>query len=137
MTNYGIYEEETNLILYLNAKTAQNQTLVLSSRNSTTIAFEIITATLPKGIHTIVVEISQVVNETDISDNTFYGGILITIPGDLSLDGKVDILDAILLANAFGAAPGELNWNPNADINNDDVVNILDAIILASHFGEF
>jgi len=58
------------------------------------------------------------------------------IPGDINSDSTVNILDAILLAGAFGSRPGDGNWNPNADINNDDVVNILDAIILAGHFGE-
>jgi hypothetical protein len=56
--------------------------------------------------------------------------------GDLNFDGTVNILDAIILANAFMAKPGMPNWNPLADLNNDGVVNILDAIILASHFGE-
>ena len=56
--------------------------------------------------------------------------------GDINGDGVVNILDAILLANAFGSKPGDPNWNPNADLNNDDIVNILDAIILANHFGE-
>jgi hypothetical protein len=57
-----------------------------------------------------------------------------TIAGDINGDGTVNILDAIILANAFLTKPGDPNWNPNADINSDGVVNILDAIILANHF---
>jgi hypothetical protein len=53
------------------------------------------------------------------------------IPGDLNGDGVVNILDAILLADAFGSKPGSPNWNPYADLNDDSVVNILDGIILA------
>ncbi len=64
------------------------------------------------------------------------GWILVTIPGDINGDKKVNILDAIMLANAFASRPGDLNWNPDADINGDNVVNILDAILLAGHFGE-
>jgi tungstate transport system substrate-binding protein len=58
-----------------------------------------------------------------------------TIPEDLNLDGKVNILDAIILANAFGSTPGDPRWNPAADINNDGIINILDAISLANHYG--
>jgi hypothetical protein len=54
--------------------------------------------------------------------------------GDVNGDGTVNILDAIIVSNAFLATPGTSNWNPNADINDDNIVNILDAIILANHF---
>ncbi len=58
------------------------------------------------------------------------------IPGDINKDGKVNILDAILMASAFGTRPGELNWDIRCDLNKDDKVNILDAIILAANFGK-
>jgi parallel beta-helix repeat protein len=58
------------------------------------------------------------------------------LKGDVNGDGKVNILDAILLANAFNSRPGDVNWNPNADFNGDEKVNILDAIILSSNFGK-
>jgi len=56
--------------------------------------------------------------------------------GDINGDGVVNILDAILLAKAFGSRPGSPNWDPRADLNKDNVVNILDAIILALNFGK-
>ena len=59
----------------------------------------------------------------------------IKLVGDINGDGVVNILDAILLADAFGSVPGNTNWNPNADLNGDGVVNILDAILLANNFG--
>jgi len=59
----------------------------------------------------------------------------VTIPEDINLDCKVNILDAILLAGAFGAKIGTKNWNAKADINGDNTVNILDAIKLANKFG--
>ena len=58
-----------------------------------------------------------------------------TIPQDFNLDGKVNILDAIILANAFGTTPGNLEWKIAADINDDGIINILDAISMANHFG--
>jgi hypothetical protein len=58
------------------------------------------------------------------------------ILGDIDYNGTVDILDAILLANAFGSKPEDRNWDANADINNDKIVDIYDAIILANHYEE-
>jgi len=58
------------------------------------------------------------------------------LTGDINKDGKVNILDAILLASAFGSKPGEPNWDIRCDLNKDDKVNILDAIILAANFGK-
>ncbi len=56
-------------------------------------------------------------------------------PGDVNYDGKVDIIDASLLAYAFGTKPGDPKWNPNADLNGDGKVNIIDAAILGYWFG--
>jgi len=58
-----------------------------------------------------------------------------TIRQDINLDGKVDIYDAIIFADAFSSTPGNLKWNVLADINNDGSIDIYDAISLANHFG--
>ena len=48
---------------------------------------------------------------------------------DVNRDSKVNILDLVLVANAFK------EYNVNADVNGDDVVNILDLVLVASAFG--
>ena len=55
---------------------------------------------------------------------------------DINVDGKVNILDAIRLAGAFGTKPGDTKWNIEADIKVNGVINILDAIALAGNFGK-
>ncbi len=65
-----------------------------------------------------------------------YYDIAPTAMGDLNFDGKVDIFDALVLANAFGTTPSEPRWNVLADLNHDGTVDIFDAIILGNHFGE-
>jgi len=56
--------------------------------------------------------------------------------GDVNLDGKVDIQDAILVAAAFGSSYGQVRWNAAADLNNDGIVDIYDIIMVASHFNQ-
>jgi hypothetical protein len=58
-----------------------------------------------------------------------------SLVGDINLDGKVNILDAITLADAFRSTFGTSNWNSAADLDNDGNVYLLDAIDLANNFG--
>ena len=57
------------------------------------------------------------------------------IPGDINMDGIVDIFDVVTLAVSFGSEPGDENWNPAADTNHDDIVDIFDAVVVTSNFG--
>jgi len=61
----------------------------------------------------------------------------ITVSGypawDVNQDGRVSIIDLVLVANDFGSgAPVNLR----TDVNRDGVINIQDLIIVANHFGE-
>jgi hypothetical protein len=38
--------------------------------------------------------------------------IRVRMPGDLNMDGKVDLKDIVLAARAFGEFPGRPRWNP-------------------------
>ncbi len=72
------------------------------------------------------------------SNKTYTIRVSTTTPvlGDINGDGTVNILDAIILAKAFGSKQGSPNWDPRADLNKDNAVNILDAIKLAANFGK-
>lgn len=65
--------------------------------------------------------------------------------GDLNGDGVVNILDVIIVCEAYGSHgpnydySGEQaspNWNPIADIYKDGIVNILDLVTVTSEYGE-
>lgn len=50
---------------------------------------------------------------------------------DVNGDGIVNMVDASIVAKAFGSKPGDSNWNPIADLNNDGVVNTFDIGMVA------
>ncbi|RLI41381.1 hypothetical protein DRO69_11645 [Candidatus Bathyarchaeota archaeon] len=136
--NEGDFTENVTLTVYANTTAIGTQTILnLAPNASTTITIIWNTTGFAYGNYTLRAYATPVPDETDTADNTFTNGwILVTLPGDINGDRKVNILDAILLANSFNTQPGDPAWNPNADINNDKKVNILDAIILASHFNQ-
>jgi len=53
---------------------------------------------------------------------------------DTNGDGKVDVYDAITLANAFGSQEGSDKWNEDCDLNGDLKVDVFDGLILARSF---
>ena len=59
-------------------------------------------------------------------EQTWDIDIAMDIVGDVNGDGTVNILDLVLVANAFGTA--------EPDLNGDSVVNILDLVIVANAF---
>jgi hypothetical protein len=58
------------------------------------------------------------------------------LPGDINLDGRVDIRDATLLCMAWASKIGDANYNPNCDFNKDGEVNIADASILSMNWNQ-
>ena len=52
---------------------------------------------------------------------------------DANLDGRINILDLIVVASSFGEQPPS---NPLADTNKDGVVNLLDLVFVAEHLGQ-
>ena len=55
---------------------------------------------------------------------------------DVNHDGKVDILDVVMVAKAFGAKMGDPNWDAKADVDNNGTVNILDVFLIAYEYGK-
>jgi hypothetical protein len=81
-----------------------------------------------------------VIAQTEIQivtgDNKLTGGIIWLVPpGDINMDGRVDILDGAAVAFAFNTVPGDPLWNPAADLTGDGRIDILDASIVALWFG--
>lgn len=138
VVNQGNLTETFNVTVYANTTYVAFQNVTLSRLNSTDVTFMWDTTGFAYGNYTIDAFASPVPGEANTTNNYMNGGtVCVGIPGDVNGDGRVNILDYILVSNAFlstFAPPSSSNWNPNADINGDNVVNILDAIILSNHF---
>jgi parallel beta-helix repeat protein len=59
-----------------------------------------------------------------------------SLPGDVNGDGKVSLIDLVILAQAYGSKPGDPNWNAAADIDGNGKVGLTDLVILALHYGQ-
>ncbi len=86
---------------------------------------------------TATVDSRNNITETNKTNNSLVlNNVKVTIIGDINGDGVVNILDAVLIAQAWGATPSSSNWNTKADINHDGTVDIYDATIIELNWGE-
>jgi hypothetical protein len=72
-------------------------------------------------------------------DGTLFEGydiIRVRMPGDLNMDGKVDMKDISIAARAFGSHPSHSRWNPIADENEDNKIDIADIALICRNFGK-
>jgi len=58
------------------------------------------------------------------------------IPGDINLDGQVDLTDLAMLGRAWQTSSGDPAFNQCADFNRDGTVNLVDQAILGQHWQE-
>ena len=81
--------------------------------------------------------------DANLSDNTSDEGLEATLQNrmvilhnvvDVNGDGKVNILDLVRVANAFGDTVTDAN--KAADVNRDGEINILDLVQVAQNFGK-
>jgi len=63
-------------------------------------------------------------------------GKCVSCPGNANLDRSIDILDLIVVGNAFGSTLGQANWNPAADLKPDGIINIFDLSLVGKNYGK-
>jgi hypothetical protein len=135
--NQGDLTETFNVTVYANTTIINQTEVYLTSGNSTTIALTWNTTGIAKGNYTISAYAWPVSGETDTTDNTCTDdNVLVTVPGDVDGNMKVDLDDLLILIDAFWGAPGKPNWNPNVDIDSNMKVDLDDLLILIDHFWE-
>jgi hypothetical protein len=102
--NQGSYTESFNLTLYANTTViATIKNIILENKASKTVTFTWNTIGFAKGNYTIWAYAEPVAGETDTEDNTYIDGtVLVTIPGDVNGDRKVDGKDIALAIKNYG-----------------------------------
>jgi hypothetical protein len=136
--NDGQNAETFNVTAYANGTTIDTQQVNnLNATGQMTLTFTLNTTGFAYGNYTISAYVWPIQGETNTANNNFVGGsVLVTIPGDLNGDFKVSRADLVVLANAYGSEPGDVNWNPNADIKGNGIIGLSDLVILAQHYGQ-
>jgi hypothetical protein len=89
------------------------------------------------GVYAITASVARVPGETagNVGDNTLTSkAVAILYPGDLNLDGRVDVFDASMFGTAWNSVLGMMNWNPDADLNHNGRIDIFDASIFGANW---
>jgi len=152
VANQGLYDETFNLTIYANSTVLKEidnihlingtNTTVILSWDGYSANLESINVILPPFIpqkYIISAYATPVQNETNITNNTFVGNtVTITCASDVNGDGKVSVLDLIIVATRLGQFQFPDRWimpyPVRADLNDDYKVNVLDLIVVARIF---
>jgi hypothetical protein len=87
-----------------------------------------------KGYYVLNAKVAIVHDEIDVADNTHVGPtVVVTMVGDLTADGFVDIVDVAYVAYYFGANPGDPDFDPCLDIDENDTIDIVDIAIVRTN----
>ena len=59
-----------------------------------------------------------------------------TLSTDINKDGKVNIVDITIVAQAYGSTPEQGRWNPACDLDHNKIINIVDLSMVAKIISE-
>jgi parallel beta-helix repeat protein len=145
--NKGRQTESFNVTIYANTTIAVTENVALNGGDSSKMTFTWNTAGFAYGNYHITIFVWPIPNEINTTDNTLYGGkVLVTIPGDVNGDRKVDLKDIYAVGKRFGW-PIIIQWyspeiwppppdDPNLDINCDGRIDLRDYFIVCKSFGQ-
>lgn len=90
-----------------------------------------INGTLDFSLHNLSTQDGTLIDHEAISGKYVYK----PVPGDLTMDGYVELVDLVTAAQSFGTSVGDPLYDTNADLNRDGTINIQDIILVAHNFG--
>ena len=112
--------------------TITEQSFALRSKADTTVSYKWNTTDIPYNYYRIDTYAFPLPGETFTYDNTFHNGqVMVTIPGDVNGDKKVDVFDLYNIGTHW--YPG--SYNTNIDINGDGAIDTIDLGITSAHYG--
>lgn len=135
--NQGGYQETFNVTLFANATYVNSTEVVLLDGESANVTLFLNTTGWLKGTYQIQVDAVTISQETDTIDNLrFYGGIMVTISGDVDGDRDVDIFDVVHMTVNYSCSIPDLCYDLNSDIDSDGDIDIFDVVATCVKYGE-
>jgi hypothetical protein len=140
--NHGDFTETVNVEVYADTVMINAYEITLTDKSSVTTKSTWDVTDFHYGNYTISAKVTPVSGETNVDDNMLIDGtVTVTMVGDVSADGKVDMKDVYAVAKAYGTSvegpnPLGLTYNPNCDIDSNDKVDLKDYYIVCKHYGE-
>jgi outer membrane protein assembly factor BamB len=129
----GDYTETFTVTIYANSTVIGTTQVSLNATDRTTLTLTGDTSSLAKGNYTISAVADTVAGEIDTTDNNCtVGTVTVTVPGDVTGEGKCDMQDISIMIDWFMTSPP--NWDPNCDVDNDLNINMVDISIAIDHF---
>ncbi|MEM3612415.1 MAG: M14 family zinc carboxypeptidase [Candidatus Bathyarchaeia archaeon] len=137
IANYGEFMVTFNVTAFANETSIGTKEVTLEGNSSLSLTFTWNTTSYAKGNYTLWAYAWPVQGETDIEDNILAAPFMVSIviPGDGNLNGRIEILDVVLVTSRYGAKKGDTNYDPNVDWNSDGKIDILDVVIVTSRYG--
>jgi len=137
VTNEGMFSETFSVATYSNSTLLGNQTVTLAPNSNTILTFSWNTREASYGYYTLSANASQVPDEILLDNNSFEDStVMVTIPGDVSGDGKVDDFDLSRMCRAYGSTPTSPNWDIDCDTSGDLIVDGFDLSIAGKNYGK-
>ncbi len=139
VTNEGSAPETFTLTIYWNLTHVINSTTVsLNIGETKVVQLQWNTTGYQRyANYTLSAHATPVPGEIDTTDNTFIDArsMVMTYPGDINADKKIDIVDVANIAALFGVNYPDPRYNPNCDITCDGKIDIVDVATSAISFG--
>jgi hypothetical protein len=135
--NIGSFTETFNISVFVNWTSVALHEATLGSGVATTMVFTWNTTGFAKDNYTINAIADTVPGETDTADNTLVGGtVFVGVPGDVNGNGKVDVVDLLMVAKAFGTNSHSPSWDPNMDVDCNNKADVIDMLITAKNYSK-
>jgi uncharacterized repeat protein (TIGR01451 family) len=135
--NQGVNSESFSVELFANTTLLSSENMTLENGQYSDLAFAWNTTGFAYGNYTLSVWVEPIPGEVDVADNNLTRGwILVSIPGDINFDRKVDLKDVFAVGKAFGAVEGDSRYNPSLDINDDAKIDLKDYYVTCKNYGK-
>jgi hypothetical protein len=138
LSNSGDSQDTFNVTLYANTTVIATQTVTnLSDGKSTVLVSTWSTAGFAYGKYTLWARAQPILGETKMTNsNCTYGYAIVTIPGDVDGNFRVQMGDVISLTKAFGSQVGQKKYTSNGDIDGNGRIDMVDIMTALENFGK-